>query len=321
MVRVWFTLCSWQFVTAWMKLDSLQVLPETRRLTEPLRGEVPGNIWNSPDGTANRILCGAKGNNANLGTRITINFSTSQLALFGVVGDNQEGVIRTSIKYGVAPDFFFSPGFELQSTPVSTGFQWPVGPIFVPSSFSGPATIQVGFELAQEGGGSVTFYQCIDIFVTGGASVPHSLESYPQGFGPSELTNGPKIEQTAGDDPYLTCCIDKDETDEFSTLEVLITAIATSLVLILFLLFYCCKKNRTSNKEDSFMQEPTMNPADAPPIGSSQEEQNAHLMTDTLAENNVAQLHFSDDQDTPNEDGQHFHFRYMADGKKEDMVA
>jgi hypothetical protein len=206
-----------------------------------------GDIYNPPAAGCNRVPCGLGTNNLPESPRLAVNIeSGTKIGLqIHIENSSVAGKIQFEFRYGENPQFALgSHGFPVGPVqPVAKGAEVvPAAAFTLSPSYTANATIQVSFigdPIA--GRNSSTYYQCVDIVVTGRSPLP----PWAADFGPNEQavftvdpgkTRGYECALDPRCRPYVPNLSDWDWLIILCVLSFLVLCICLCIV------FFCCKK-------------------------------------------------------------------------------
>jgi len=315
--------------------------------TESLRGEKPGNIWNPPKKGGNRIPCGGKGNTAFLPLeedrlRVAAGQQVRVVGKLTMPKDDEflsskqtddaytTSFVELSIKYGDRPNFQMTRGHPL--TPVwapteSGAFQLLRN---IPeAALNRNATIQVSYSISE----TVSFYQCVDVYVTGGVDRPAG--DFPWGIGPDDKS-------VDVPDCIRGDCGKVAEDGMKGSYIVMIILIILIAILAAVYVYFCCTRKPADlpvttpneNQEPLEVEKPPQEPARpktpppaSPPTEDSDNSPIGHVMYTPAEESDPTPQESSEQKslDATGSQGRHFHFRYVEendddDGAKEEIA-
>jgi len=259
-----------------------------------------GNVMQPPDPGNNIIMCGGILNDNPAYWEVT-RIGVKKDAQFKVVGEispaRQGATLIFSIIYGTNPIFAEGQGLALNppepwvvtANATSTRF---VITRSIPVAYNYPATIQVEYRLSY----NMSWYQCIDINVTGGLAYPTGVTQIDQG------TNGTQVVLKRN-----TLFLQENPTLLTQFQIVLITLCILLLLCICCLLTYLICHRRKQKPAD-LAEEPHM--ADehrplaknGPPVAPEAPEE---VPPDEESEKEAEEAGTA---------GRHFHFRYVDEG-------
>lgn len=312
--------------------------------TDTLRGEKPGNIWNPPKKGGNRIPCGGKGNTKFLPTveermRVTAGENVRVVGKLTLPADldyesnfYSTPYVQLSIKYGDAPNFQMTRGFTMDPiwAPKESGFFQLIRAVDT-TAHNKNATVQVSYHVSP----AKTYYQCVDIWITGGSSFPDG--DFPWGKGPDDYSV--PVPPCVGGDCGVTPC---EETDTCGLkgvyIAIIILCVLIAIVVGVLVYLVITKKDPIDDPADAKnVPLPVVDPpempakpeepkAETPPKEESDHDPVGHVMYTPAEESDPTPQESSEQKslDNTGSQGRHFHFRYVDedgdDGHKEDLV-
>jgi hypothetical protein len=241
--------------------------------------------------------------------------------------------VELSIKYGSTPNFQMTRGYTLDPVwaPKENGFFQLIRAVPT-TAHNKNATIQVSYHVSA----SKTYYQCVDIWITGGTAFPDG--AYPWGKGPDDYSFA--VPGCVGGDCGVTPCEDTEEGCGLKPVYVAIIILCVLIAIVVAVLIYLCitKKDPVDDQADAknvplpvveppeLPAQPAEPKAETPPKEDSEHDAVGHVMYTPNEESDPTPQESSEQKslDATGSQGRHFHFRYVDedgdDGHKEDVV-